>query len=744
MNSTSRIAPLGIVTLTLGSAAWLLAAGPNTTGVTLTNEPPIVGDIIRSFEPALRRDPARSRAVIPPAPSGALELYVSPEGRNTAVGTRQQPFATLERARNEIRALRERNGLPRGGVRVNVRGGTYPVTATLQLEARDSGTESAPVIYRAAAGEQPVFSGGVRLRQFGPVKDEAVRALLPAVVRDQVVQIDLAATGLTNLGPLVLGGFSSGRGFKSHPIPQLYCDGRAQSFARSPGWLSIAAVPAEQSVTVHGVTGSKLGRLSYSDDRPSRWTTEPELWIYGYYFWSWADSYEKVAGIDAAKKEITLAPPYHGYGYRAGQPFCAINALSELDEPGEFVLHAAARRLYWLPPANPARAAVELSLTGVPLLELKQVSHVRLEGLTWELGAQDGLTISDSTNCLIAGCTVRRLSGNAVTLLGGQGNGLLSCDIHTLGRGGVVLSAGDRKTLARGESFMENCHIYELSRIDRTYTPAVVVSGAGNRIVHNWFHDIPSSAIRVGGNDHLVEFNEINRVVLESDDQGGVDMWGDPTIQGILFRHNFFHHIGNWRRPEQGPDLGRAGIRLDDAISGVMIYGNIFYRSASGKHGFGGLQIHGGKDNVIDNNIFADCRWAVTFSPWAENRWLEFIKPRRESGEIDLALYARRYPAINRMEVEANANWFRRNLVLNCGTFLHKNASGARLFENLVTTTNPGFTAPEHGDFSGSPTASGLRDIAFQPIPFAEIGLYRDAWRRDLPAREIRQLRDER
>ena len=157
-------------------------------------------------------------------------------------------------------------------------------------------------------------------------------------------------------------------------------------------------------------------------------------------------------------------------------------------------------------------------------------------------------------------------------------HGILSCDIYSLGRGGVALAGGNRKTLSPGRHFVENCHIFDLSRIDHTYTPAIVLSGEGNRIAHNRLHDIPSSAMRVSGNHHVVEYNDVYRVVLESDDQGGVDMWGDPAFRGNIFRCNYWHHIGNWRHPNEGPDCGQAGIRLDDAISGVLIYGNIFYR----------------------------------------------------------------------------------------------------------------------------------------------------------------------
>ena len=703
-----------------------------------------VKELERPGADLLARDPADSRTKVPPRPQPGLELYVAPDGTDTNSGTRRQPFATLERARSEIRARRQRGDLPAGGVHVVVRGGQYRVMRTFKLEAQDSGSEVAPVVYRAAKGERPTFSGGVRLRHFSPVRDEAVLARLPGEVRSRVVQVDLAGHGVTNVWPLTLGGFASGRGFKSHPVMELYCDGRPLPLARSPGWVNIAEVGEPEKEKLHGSVGSKPGRFSYEGGRPARWAGEPDLWLYGYYFYNWADSYEKVAAIDPAKREITLAPPYHTYGYSKGQHFYAVNALSELDQPGEWFLDSGRGRICFLPPSDTSRAVLELSVANILFLELKNVSHVAFEGFTWELGCTDGVLISGGTNCLLAGCTVRRFSGNGVAVSGGMGHGILSCDIHTLGRGGVVLDGGDRKTLARSGHFVENCHIHDLSRIDRTYTPAVLCSGVGQRIAHNWFHDIPSSALRVNGNDHLVEFNEVNRVVLESDDQGGVDMWGDPTFLGNVYRHNYFHHIGNWRNPEQSPDCGQAGIRLDDAISGVLIYGNVFYRCAAGKVGFGGVQIHGGKDNVLDNNVFADCRWAISFGPWPAAHWAGFTKGPRNSPAIDPALYTARYPAMARLDTDLNVNWLCRNVALNCGAFLHRNRGGARAFDNLIVTNNPGFADPARGDFSMNSPSPALARAGFAPWPFAQIGLCRDAYRRELPTRLIRDMRSER
>ncbi len=78
--------------------------------------------------------------------------------------------------------------------------------------------------------------------------------------------------------------------------------------------------------------------------------------------------------------------------------------------------------------------------------------------------------------------------------------------------------------------------------------------------------------MRIEGNDHLIELNAIRHVVEESDDQGGIDMFGNPLYRGVVIRWNRWSDIGG------GTESGAAGVRLDDMISGVTIHGKIFER----------------------------------------------------------------------------------------------------------------------------------------------------------------------
>jgi hypothetical protein len=325
---------------------------------------------------------------------------------------------------------------------------------------------------------------------------------------------------------------------------------------------------------------------------------------------------------------------------------------------------------------------------------------------------------------VFAGCTIRQFAGNGVTLRG-TGHRLLACDVYSMGRGGVVLSGGNRKTLEPGELLVENCDIHTLSRIDHTYTPAVLVDGVGHRVVHNRLHDLASSALRVGGNDHLIAYNEVFRAVLESDDQGGADMYGNPTYRGNRYLFNYWHHIGAPYGPLAADSkLGQAGIRLDDAICGTLIYGNIFERSSSGRTGFGAIQIHGGKDNVIDNNVFVDCPVAVSFTAWNDKHWNGFVKDSLIDPAIDAVLYQTRYPELGRLSDNLNANQVWRNLVVRCGEFTRRDPKTSTFLGNIVTND---------AAFRFQAAAPRFEHPGLAPIPIAEIGIYPDALRPGRP-----------
>src|SRR5882724_8588760 len=123
--------------------------------------------------------------------SSAVEFWVATDGSDTHSGTRTQPFATLERARDALVELKHKGRLPKGGVTISLRGGHYFRTNAFELTVADSGTPDSPIVWRAYKNEPVRLLGGRRLTGFAPVIDRTVVARLDEKARGNIVQLNL-------------------------------------------------------------------------------------------------------------------------------------------------------------------------------------------------------------------------------------------------------------------------------------------------------------------------------------------------------------------------------------------------------------------------------------------------------------------------------------------------------------------------------------------------------------------------
>lgn len=672
------------------------------------------------------RDPLASRTPVPPLAAFAAEVFVAPDGNDANDGSADKPLATLAKARDLVRLLKAQG--VKGPIGVRIRAGEYPVTQTLVLTAEDSGSRDAPIVYRAEKKGTAVLYGGARLTGFAPVTDPAILARLPGEGRGKVLQCDLKALGISDYGALRLRGFGQP---PSPPTLELYVNGVPMTLARWPneGFVGIRAL-----VDPGSKAEGRPAVLAYESDRHARWAQAADLWLFGYFRYLWADAAIKVGHLDTAARTITTAEPYQyggGMDTRQGIVYYAFNLLEEIDQAGEWYLDRHTGILYLYPPGDLTGATVEIGMLSAPMITLDKVTDVRFEGLVLDLARFNGIVAGDCERCLLAGCTVSRMAGNGITIAGGTENTLLGCDIHTIGRRATEVIGGDRKTLTPGRHVVENCRIYNFGRIDRTYTPAIQLEGVGNRVAHNLMYDCPSSVMRIEGNDHRIEFNDVHSAVRESDDQGAMELFMNPTYRGVVFRYNRFRHIG--KTGSEAAVHGQAAIRFDDAISGMLVYGNLFYRSANGN--FGGVQMNSGRDNIMDNNIFADCKQGVS-GGWhpGNSVWRSLAEGRPRPEFYTDELYLSRYPAIAHMMEAPGINHLWRNVFYRCGRVATGNQANLVMLDNGVfEETDPGFVNPAGGDFRLRPDAPLLASIGFKPIPVEEIGLYEDPYRATWP-----------
>ena len=673
------------------------------------------------------RDPRASRVRVSAVGRFAAEVAVAPNGDDRNDGV-TKPAATLTRARDLVRALR-RKGV-QGPICVRIAPGTYRVTAPLVLSEHDSGLPKGVVVYRAEKPGMAVFYGGQRIRGFQPATDPAILARLPEESRGRVVQCDLRAQGITDYGRLAVRGFGQP---PSPPTLEVFFNGNPLTLAR---WPNRGFVGIKRLVEPGDRSQGKPSVFEYVDDRHARWVQAEEPWLFGYFRYLWADATIRVTRIDPESRTVICGEAYHygvpGMDTGQGIQYYAFNLLEEIDEPGEWYLDRQNGILYLYPPSDPEKAVVEIGMLQTPMVVAEKVHHVRFEGLTFDLGRYNAMELKDCSDVLVAGCTVRRFAGNGIMVHGGERVGILSCHIHTIGRRATEVIGGDRQTLTPARHFVENCEIHDFGRIDRTYTPAIQLEGVGNRAAHNLMYNCPSSVMRIEGNDHVIEFNDVRDAVRESDDQGAMELFGNPTYRGVVFRFNRFVDCGK----RGGAQVhGQAAIRLDDVISGMVLYGNVFVRSANGH--FGAVQINSGRDNIMDNNLFVECDRGISGGWYGHNPvWRQVAEKQNPDVFIQSDLYMKRYPEMTTMLKEPGVNYVWRNLFVRCGPMVTGNRAHLEMLGNVEIQSPVSVTGQSLGV-----DEKLLARMGFRPIPLGEIGMYRDAYRPQVKGSRQRFLR---
>jgi hypothetical protein len=196
------------------------------------------------------------------------DVYVSPSGSDSNAGTQAAPSSTLERARTAVRQALMAKAAQAGPVTVWLAEGRYQVEQTFSLGREDSGTQAAPVVYRAMPGQEVRLSGARRVpsRAFSPVSDEAVLMRLDPAARGKVYQADLRALGISNFGEVPPNGKRAGLYFNDKPL----------TLARWPneGFAKIADVVGGEPLTIPGVKGDRIGKFTVEGGRPFRWRDE--------------------------------------------------------------------------------------------------------------------------------------------------------------------------------------------------------------------------------------------------------------------------------------------------------------------------------------------------------------------------------------------------------------------------------------------------------------------------------------
>ena len=544
--------------------------------------------------------------------SEASELFVSPKGKDADAGTKSAPFATLERARDEIRELKLAGHYPSEGVTVWLAGGVYLRDRSFDLNTQDSGTAEAPVIYAAVPGETPRLIGGkiISASAFHPVTDpKFLERIVSHAARRHLLQVDLKAIGLTDYGvmqPMHAVDFGSRTHYLPAPL-ELFIDGRPATLARWPnrneanpmlGMIENAVQDMEfdakggavqySKITLKDVPANSWGSGKDGDypaifpqqalSHMAEWGKLDDAYVIGGLIRAYASTSRRIEAFDAKKGTVSFSTPVRVWSTYKDEAkwFYFSNLPEEIDAPGEYYLDRQTGILTLYPPKGfGPNSEVVVSLLKDVLVAMEGCAHVRLRGLTLEACRTSGVYIEGGEDNVLDTCVIRNTG-----IVGAQ-----------VGLGWDTGLAGEWEDLHRGET---------------NVPPEIKVAGPGNplpRLPGSFRHllctgleRLPNKLPGATAMDRRGGFrNGLQNCILQDTGLGGVILGGGDrktlTAAGNFVRDCNIHH--NDRRLQ----MYTEAVMVDGC--GNLVEGCYLH------HNQGGLLYFLGNDHLMQFNEIA-------------------------------------------------------------------------------------------------------------------------------------------
>lgn len=652
-----------------------------------------------------------------------LEVHVATTGDDAAIGSRARPVASLLGARDAVRRLRAAG--KSGPVRVVVADGTYRFSAPLVLTPEDGGSAEAPVRYEAAAGAQPVFSGGRIIAGFKPAGDGAWTAQVPEV--------------------------AAGTWY----FEQLFVDGKRAVRAREPNrfWYYMQSVEEEklsadkgkrakearQTVTLHDDDTAILRGLKPDELK------DVNLVVYH----NWDNTRRFIDSFDAATSTLITT----GEGMKPWNPwkrnshYIIENCKAACDAPGEWFVGRDGTLTYRpLPGQDMAKAQVVAPVSERFILiqgtTAKPVAHVTFSGLAFRHGqwltpergfepAQAAVQIEAAVQAdgaqhiTFERCEIGHLGVYGIWFRKGcTDNVVRQCHVHDLGAGGVRIGEGNAVMDAKeptARNTIDNTIIRNGGWIFPCAVGVWIGSSPDNTVTHNDISDLFYSGISVGWrwgydastckrntfrNNHV---HHLGKGLLS--DMGGIYTLG-PS-EGTVVAGNIFHDVSSY-------SYGGWGMYTDEGSTGITFEDNLVYNTKDGS-----FHQHYGKENLIRNNILVDSRERqVALTRTEPHQSLSF--------ERNIIVW-KTGPALSgawgKAKTVSGSNcWF--NSAGAVIDFMGKPLADWQKTgqETGSIIADPLLTDPANGDFRVKPGSPALA-LGFKPFDYSKAGVHGDpAW----------------
>ncbi|MGA5307853.1 RICIN domain-containing protein [Micromonospora taraxaci] len=404
----------------------------------------------------------------PAAAAVQATYYVAPDGNDANAGTLQSPFRTLQRARDVVRTV---NTNMTGDINVFLRGGSYPISSTVEFGQSDSGTNGYRVIYGAYANEKPILDGGVQVTGWTQHSGNIWKAPLD----------------------------------RANKLRALYVNDKravmATKTVSSGGCYGTYTITAGQAAWAWE-SGSQCDGARYNtNDFPAIARNQDDIEIETGTTWTTAIVGVRQVTTDGGSRVALFQQPgaaiaqgaFNGNA-QVGGTHKLMNAYEFLDAPGEFYYDKGAKTVYYY------KASAENMSTATVYAPNNVTTVLRVAGAS---------TTSHARNITFSGLTVRHSDWNLFNVAGSsykqaqQGN--LGAQAYAKGNFHVYYYRN--VDVSPGIIQIQNADglLLQRNRIEHTGADGIsmVNDVQGTQLIGNATNDIAGSAINVGHPQHV-------------------------------------------------------------------------------------------------------------------------------------------------------------------------------------------------------------------------------------------------
>lgn len=533
-------------------------------------------------------------------------------------GTKNHPYKTIEEAQTKVREIVNGNNYPTKGIKVYLREGNYTLSDTVTFNEQDSGKENAPVVWSAYGDEKVTISNStqISLDKFTVSNDSRI----PASAQGKVLSYNLKNNGISGYDGLYLAGHSQYYYWAfgmaepdsvkfGYAVPEVFFGNETGKLAQYPndGWLGITSL-VERGTSgwfTSDTSGTKLTswtgatmKVNVSKDRMAKWETAQNPWYDSYWKYDWSDMRGPFKSISSANQTITTehALPYEPTPSSA--KWKIYNLLEELDTAGEWYYDEESGELF-IYPTNTMKETdnITLAFQKKNIFELKNAHDITFKNLELTGTRFCGISGSNCKRINVGNCHIYNLSTDGIALTSSDDCKIYRNTIENIGAKGIQLTGGSKTNLTSSGNIIENNLIKNFARLQKSYIGGVDIHGVGVTVRNNEICYAPQLAIAYGGNDHLIENNDIHNVLSEASDMGAIYRINGFASRGTVIRNNAFHDL----KTESSNSTGIFAIYFDGAAPGDTATQNVFYNITGS-----GIFMNCGSNLTVTNNIFAN------------------------------------------------------------------------------------------------------------------------------------------